>query len=215
MYNERRYFTIMKKIFNRLIQWYKKLPEKKNHVEFITAVLSVPVMLTVIVINLNNLNNANKKQTTTSEKPAPIQVVITGDKPLIPSASQTTLSGVTPTVVPLSPTTGSCIKSVGPVSIVSPRDSEVVTSDPVCITISTESSYCPVVWSYRLDNGNWSDYTDKNICIHNLMNGTRTVQFNIKSTSSSDTTTLQRSFIYQGNTEPTATPASATSSAGM
>ncbi|MCX6731149.1 MAG: hypothetical protein NTZ55_04855 [Candidatus Roizmanbacteria bacterium] len=199
----------MKKVLNNITQWYKKLPEKKNHVEFITAVLSVPVMLTVIIINLNNLNNANRKQTTI-EKTTPIQVVITGEKPNIPPANQpqTTLS---PTTIPLSPTQGSCIKEVGPVAILSPRENEVVTKDPVCITLSTESTYCSVIWSYRLDNGSWSDYTDKNICLHNLTNGNKIIQLKIKSSSSSDETTLQRSFIYQGNTEITATPTASTS----
>jgi len=194
----------MKKILNKITEWYKKLPEKKHYVEFITAVLSVPVMLTVIILNLNNLNqqrNSTQKQTT-NEKVVPIQVVITGGE-------KQTEKNENPANTP-SPT--SCIKEVGPVSILSPRENEVVTKDPVCVTVATQSSYCSVTWSYRLDNNSWSDFTDKNVCLHNLSNGNKTIQLKIKSTASSDETTLQRSFIYQGNTEPTT---EATSSAGL
>lgn len=201
----------MKNSIDKIIGWYKKLPEKKNHVEFITAVLSVPVMLTVIIINLNNLNNANKKQSTT-EKVTPIQVVITGEKQTIPTSVPVQFTD-TPTST-LSPTVALCIKEVGPVSIVSPRESEVITKDPLCVTIATESNYCSVVWSYRLDGGDWSNYTNKNICLHNLMNGNKTIQLKIKSTVSDDEVTLQRSFVYQGNSEPTSAP-SASSSASL
>ncbi|MCX6732227.1 MAG: hypothetical protein NTV98_01660 [Candidatus Roizmanbacteria bacterium] len=166
-------------------------------------------MLTVIIINLNNLNNANKKQTAT-DKTAPIQVVITGEKPNIPPINQPQ-TALSPTSTPPSPTPGSCIREVGPVSILSPRENEVVVKDPICITLATESAYCSVMWSYKLDNGSWSDYTDKNICLHNLTNGNRTIQLKIKSTSSSDEVTLQRSFVYQGNTDPTATPTASSS----
>lgn len=195
----------IKKTIDRVISWYRKLPEKKQHVEFITALLSVPVMLTVIIINLNNLNqqkNASQKQT--SEKILPVQVVITGEKqnqinesPTVPASQSANIP---------SPTTPSCIKEVGMVSIISPRENEVVAKDPVCITIATQSGYCSLNWSYRLDNGDWSEYTDKNICLHNLTNGEKTLQLRIKSSASSDVVTLQRSFIYQGNNEPTTDP---------
>jgi len=203
----------MKKMIDKIAGWYRKLPEKKHHVEFITAVLSVPVMLTVIILNLNNLNqqkSANQKQT--SEKIVPIQVVITGEKQNLPTETPTTTASQSASVP--SVTLPSCIKEVGMVSITSPRENEVVTKDPVCITIATQSGYCPVNWSYRLDDGNWSDYSDKNICLHNLTNGKKVFQLRIKSLSSSDDVTLQRSFIYQGNNEPTTDP-KASSSAGL
>jgi hypothetical protein len=193
----------MKKIINLIAEWYRKLPEKKKYVEFITAVLTVPVLLTVIIVNLNNLNqqkNSTQKQTS-NEKITPIQVIITGDK-----QSEVDNPSTTPT---------SCIKEVGLVSILSPRENEVVAKDPVCIIISTQSSYCPVRWSYRLDDGDWSDFTDKNICLHNLTNGNKTIQLKIKSSASSDEVTLQRAFIYQGNSEPTTEPTKATSSANL
>lgn len=202
----------MKDIINRFTKWYRGLPEKKRYVEFITAVLTVPVLLTVIIVNLNNLNqqkNAAKKQPE-AEKTTPIQVVITGEK-------QTEKNTVPTTYIsqPInSPTPTSCLKEVGPISIISPRENEVVTKDPVCVTVATQSDYCSVTWSYRLDDNSWSDFTDKNVCLHNLTNGNKTIQLKIKSSASSDEVTLQRSFIYQGNNESTTDP-KATSSAGL
>lgn len=206
----------MKEKLQQFREWYRALPEKKRHVEFITAVLSVPVMLTVIIINLNNLQQqkTNTQKEAPTEKVVPIQIVITGEKnntSVEPTVRQTiSQTPGEPTYTPVP-----CIKEVGSVSIVSPRDSEVVSEDPVCITIATQSNYCPVIWSYRLNGGDWSDYTDKNVCLHNLTNGNKTVQIKIKSSASDNEATLQRSFIYQGNSQPTATPPTATSSASL
>lgn len=206
----------MKNIVNRIAAWYKGLPEKKRYIEFITALLSVPVMLTVIIINLNNLNqqkNATTKQTA-NEKISPIQVVIKDEKTGEKSESSS-LSISQPTITPSPTPNASCIKEVGVVSILSPRESEVVIANPVCVTIATQSGYCSVVWSYKLGNDSWSDYSDKNICLYNMTNGNKTIQLKIKSTVSNDEIILQRSFVYQGNTEPSITPIPATSSAGL
>ena len=210
----------MKNIINQISTWYRGLPEKKRHIEFITALLSVPVMLTVIIINLNSLNqqkNATAKQTA-NEKISPIQVVIKDEKASeknestpLPTSQITNEPTITPSPTP----NASCIKEVGVISILSPRESEVVVSNPVCITIATQSGYCSTVWSYRLGNDAWSDYSDKNICLYNMTNGNKTIQLKIKSTASNDEITLQRSFIYNGNNEPSITPIPATSSAGL
>lgn len=208
----------MKDLINKFTKWYRSLPEKKRYVEFITAVLTVPVLLTVIIVNLNNLNqqkDAAKKQPE-AEKTTPIQVVITGEKQSEKNAVPTTYISqpISNPTNSQSPTSVPCLKEVGPISILSPRENEVVTKDPVCVTIATQSDYCSVIWSYRLDNNNWSDFTDKNVCLHNLTNGNKTIQLKIRSSVSSDEVTLQRSFIYQGNNEPTTDP-KATSSAGL
>ncbi|PIY68580.1 hypothetical protein COY90_05245 [Candidatus Roizmanbacteria bacterium CG_4_10_14_0_8_um_filter_39_9] len=194
----------MKNKLSKFIEWYKALPTKKSHVEFITAVLSVPVMLTVIILNLNNLNQQKKQ--TANEKISPIQVIITGIKENGEKLPVNTVDEPVNTPTPLS-----CVKEVGPVSIFFPRENEVVTKDPLCITVVTQSDYCSLVWSYNLNDSGWSDYTDKNICLHNLTNGDKTVQLKIKSTVSQDSTTLQRSFIYQGNNEPTTSPVASSS----
>jgi hypothetical protein len=208
----------MKNILTNTLDWYRKLPEKKRHVEFITAVLSVPVMLTVIIINLNNLsqqkNDASKQKT--ADTTTPIQVIITGgkDESKTPASGNNTIPTSEPTATK-TPSPAACIKEVGPVSIASPRENEVVNKNPLCITIATEANYCPIQWSYRFDNNDWSDYTDKTICYYNLPNGNRTFQIKLKSTVSEDTVTLQRSFVYQGTYVPTPEPTVASSSASL
>jgi len=197
----------------KVSDWYRRLPDKKKHVEFITALLSVPVMVTVIIINLNNLqqskNAATKQQTTPST--APIQVVITGDtgaqKRIPPLTTPTPDLTSSPTP---SPTVAACKKQIGPVTILSPQEGEIVTKDTVCITLTTDSSYCSITWAYSLNGGSWSDYTDKNICLYNLESGNKTIQLKIKSTVSDEVVELQRSFIYKN---PNATPTQSTSSA--
>ncbi len=49
-------------MFQRIKKWYKALPDQKKYIEFVTALLSIPVLLTVLLINLSNLNN--KKEPT-------------------------------------------------------------------------------------------------------------------------------------------------------
>ncbi len=201
----------IKKISARFSAWYEKLPDKKKHVEFITALLSVPVMVTVIILNLNNLQqskNAASKQT--SPTTAPIQVVITGESGTKqpPPPSPTPLVSVSPTPTP---TVTQCKQEIGPVTILSPQEGEVVTTDPVCITITTDSSYCPITWSYSLNGGTWSAFTDKNICLYNLDSGAKTMQLKIKSSASDQVIELQRSFIYKNlNTTPSPATSSAT-----
>lgn len=207
---------IMKNIGRNVVEWYRGLPEKKKYVEFVTAVLSVPVMLTVIIVNLNNLNQQKiNSQKQTQEKTTPIQVIITGEKGNSIQFEPSPTSSTQQTSLSPSPTNKACIKEVGQVSISSPRESEVIIKNPVCITIASQADYCPVEWSYKLNNDAWSEYSDKNICLYNLSNGNHTIQVKVKSTQSSDETTLQRSFVYQGASSPTAQPTIATSSAGM
>jgi len=104
----------MKNIFERAASWYKKLPDKKRHVELLTAILSVPVMISVLMLNLNSLNQS-KEAANKSVQNTPIEIVITGgnppEKPLDRQRDQLTNS---PTVEPtetiaLTPTQGPVI----------------------------------------------------------------------------------------------------------
>lgn len=194
----------MKNFIEKIRNWYHNLPEKKKYIEFITALLSVPVMLTIIILNLNSLNQS-KKQSTNTNQTTPIQIVITEKTPS--QGSPVPTQTITPTVIP-SPTLTltECKKEIGPVEILSPQEGEVIAKDAVCIKLSTKSEYCPVVWSYQVNNGNWSDFTDKGICLYNLTNGEKQLQIKIKSTVSDDEITLKRNFTYTGSTfTPTAT----------
>jgi hypothetical protein len=54
-----------------------------------------------------------------------------------------------------------------------------------------------VQWSFKLDSGDWSSFTDKQFCFSNLSPGPHEVQVIVKSTSSQDQTLLDRNFNYK------------------
>lgn len=202
-------------------EWVKDLPERKKYIDVVTAIMSVPILLTVMVTNIANLTHKNDTNAAThsENKPSPtisevIKIVPIEVRTANSAANTTQLTSTpVPTIdinknVVLSPTTSaSCKKEVGPVSIISPAENETTTSNPTCLDISYKSGeYCNVTWSYRIDGGSWSEYMDKSICIHNITNGTHKVDLKIKSTVSSDEVVLSRNFIYAGQTSVTATP---------
>src|SRR3989338_11373095 len=75
--------------------WYKKLPDRKPWIDLATAVLTIPVLVTVIIINISNLKkdgNANDTNKT-SLTPTIIEKVV--NQYLIPSAEPTLISDIT------------------------------------------------------------------------------------------------------------------------
>lgn len=181
----------LSKKISKFIRIIRNAPNKKHHLDFLAAVLTIPVLLTVIVLNFNSLQ---KLKTTTQSSPTPTPVQ-SGKQPsytVIPSQQ----TNPTPTNSP------SCIKTVGPIDVTYPKEGETVSDNPLCLIISySNPNYCSVVWSYRINNGSWSDYTSNNPCIYNLPNGNVKFDLNVQSTVvQSQTTTLTRNFIYQGQT---------------
>ena len=45
---------------DRIKSWYRALPDKKRYIEFVTALLTVPVLITVLISNFNSLKNNEK-----------------------------------------------------------------------------------------------------------------------------------------------------------
>ena len=45
----------MKNILSKIKKWYLAIPNKKRLIEIITGSLSIPMMITVIFVNLNNI----------------------------------------------------------------------------------------------------------------------------------------------------------------
>lgn len=173
----------------------KKLKIRKNHLDWVAGALSIPVLLTVIILNLNNLNSQKKD---TSPTPTPQEKVIIVPQNTNPTSNQ--------------PTNTSCKKEIGPISITSPKEDETVSSNPVNVIIKYgDASYCSVVWSYRVNNGQWSEYNSNSVSLYNLPNGNIKFDLRIQSTVSQDTDTLTRNFKYQNNSAtptllPSATP---------
>lgn len=197
--------------FGRIKSWYRGLPEKKRYLEFITAFLSIPVLLTIILNNIGNIQSRNVKDAEESKEvtkiiTVPVDVEKNNNSIPSPTPEQT----ITPAVLP----TGSqCRRQVGPVEIVYPKENETVNKNPVCIDISYRNEdYCGVVWSYRINGGSWSDYTDRSICIYDLPPGEKELNLRVRSIVSTDEVLLSRNFTVFG---PTFTPAPTASAGGI
>jgi len=192
----------MKEKFKNL---FKSLPDRKGHIEFITALLSIPVLLTVVTLNVMNLQSKSQPN-----EPAPTKVQEKIIIQNIPSEKNETVSKI----VPSSP---SCKKEVGPIEITSPKEGETVSDNPVCLTIKYDSeNYCSSVWSYKINNGNWSDYSSNSPCIYNLPSGDVKFDLRIQSTVSQDQKSVTRNFLYEGSSLISPSPSqSATSSSDL
>lgn len=180
-------------LLDKVSEWYRDLPNKKQYVEFVTAILSVPVLVTVIISNVNNLRTKDAQENTT---PTPTTVI-----KYVTSGAQDPEKSEKPTVTPtptLSPTVGECKKEVGPVDISYPEEGGVVTENPVTVTISYHpGEYCAVVWSYRINGGNWSPFDDKSIALYGMNRGEKKLELKVKSIASGAEKTLTRNFSYQ------------------
>lgn len=185
----------MKQKLSKLGLLLKKVPDRKHYIEFITAILSIPVLLTVILVNMNNLSAQNKK--TASSSPTPVKEVIIHE-----TVKDTPLKAPQ-----ISPTSSACKKEIGPISISYPAEGAIVSDNPVNFIIRYEDkNYCAVVWSYRINNSSWSEYSSNSPSVYNIPNGTVRFELRIQSTVSSDQAMFQRTFTYQNSASPTPTP---------
>lgn len=187
-------------IKSRIKSTLRKIPSKKSHLDFVLALLSVPVLVTAIIINVGNLQNKNK---TAIPTPIPIQTIQpTQEKQIIivPSSAPNLTPSSTPQPV--------CIKKIGPINISYPSENQTLTDNPLCINIQySDTNYCSIVWSYRINNGSWSEYSSNSPCLYNMPSGTVKFELRVQSTVSQDQTSLTRNFIYQNNNIiPTPTP---------
>lgn len=170
--------------FKRILFSYRSIPNKKPYIEFLTALLSVPVLLTVILINLNALRGDKAKDTTPTTTTEKIYVTT--------APGSNTSNGET--------VKEDCKKDIGPIEITSPDEKDTINSNPVNVTIDyDQGDYCSVVWSYRINGGNWSDYSDNSISLYDLPNGNVKFELRVKSVVNNTSKTLTRNFNYQGN----------------
>lgn len=174
-------------MLNSIRKKVQSIPDRKRYIDFIAALFALPVMITVLVINIGNLTKDEGESTSpNSEVPSSNTIVV-----------QTTPQDNTQVVTPQE----RCTKKVGPIEITSPKEGQTVTSNPVNILISyDDTEYCSVVWSYRINNGDWSEYTSNSISIYNPPRGEITLDLRVQSTASQDSTQLERTFEYQGPT---------------
>ncbi len=197
----------MKSISRFLSQFfrsYRSLPEKKQYVEFFTAVLTVPVLLTVLILNVASLKKTDQTKSVAESQPKIIMISQAQNDPSQPSKNPD--NSLTPTK-PLFVTPPECKREIGPINITDPSEGDSVTSNPVSITITQPvQGYCAVVWSYRINNGSWSDYDDKSIALYNPPKGAITFDLRVKSVVTGEQKLQTRKFVYTGSTDTNATP---------
>lgn len=187
------------KSLKKFFRSYKSIPQKKQYLEFITALLSIPFLITVIILNFNTLNNLKKAQM--SPTPVPEKIYIT-----VPGGGVVQVTTAPVAQEEATPDNESCIKELGAIDISSPREGEVVTDNPVTVSISyDDNDYCEAVWAYRINNGRWSDYDNRSIALYNLSQGNIKLELRAKSVASKDEETLTRNFIYRGESQNSAT----------
>ncbi|PJE62607.1 hypothetical protein COU88_04085 [Candidatus Roizmanbacteria bacterium CG10_big_fil_rev_8_21_14_0_10_39_6] len=182
-------------MITRLKNWFSKLPDKKKYLELITAFLTIPVLLTVLLTNVSRIKETTTPQTKT-------------ESPATSPTNEIIIREITKIVEPTSESTNACIPEIGIVSIARPKDGEIITQNPFSIDIEYKNSqYCPVVWSYRINGSNWSVFTDKSIDIYNLESGQKKLEVKVRSTISKEEKILSRDFIYDtpSNNIPTPT----------
>ena len=192
----------MKEKLLKAIKTAKKIPQKKHHLDFLAALLTIPVLLSVIFLNYNNLNNLQKKPASPSPTTQEKQIIIVSPSQ-VPNAANNSIP------VP------SCKKQIGPISIAYPSENQTVSDNPVCVNINySDTSYCSVVWSYRINGGTWSDYNSNNPCLYNMPNGNVKFELRVQSTvAQNQQQTFTRNFVYSGQrVVPTPTPSSPISS---
>jgi len=184
---------MFKKAYTKLLNDLRKLPERKQYIEVFTAILTVPVLLTVIILNVNNLREKDKPKEETTK---PVQeIVIT--QPQEEKEMNTSV------------TTTPCVEEIGPISIDNPTENEVVSDNPVQVSINyKKGKYCAVVWSYRINGTRWSDYDDNSVALYNLPQGNVEFDLRVKSVVTGEEKMLTRNFVYRGTstvpTEPVA-----------
>lgn len=192
----------------------KRAPDNKVYIEVITALLTVPVMLTVLITNYNNLTTKKTTSEAVSAVPTKTQEVIIKTIPgnnnsqaqTPPQIANQAQSPATPTPIPTTGTT-QCQKSVGPVTISYPTEGETVSDNPLTIIINhDDNDYCAVVWSYSINGGPWSNYSSNSISLYDMPNGSKQLELRVQSTVSNDQTLLTRNFTYTGATNNSASP---------
>lgn len=204
-------------MLQKIKKYYQELPEHKKYFELVTAFLSIPVLLSVFLINVNNLNRKTEasqppqveKSRENSVTVIPVEIARDREEPY--SSLSITPSGEVSTA----PST--CKKLIGPVEIRSPREGERIVQSPVSVIVDYEiGEYCAVVWSYRLDSGKWSEFDDKSIALYDVTPGEKLLTLRVKSIASSDEVLLERRFTYDPEDSSSLSPSpTATESASL
>lgn len=182
----------MFEFFGNIRTYFGKLLDKKRYLEFITALLSVPVLLTVLFLNYSNIQD--RKKTTPDSQIQPIITIVQ--------------QGTSEKKEPSPTETAECLPEIGGITIESPEEGSTISSNPLSIDVKRVQDgkkYCSIVWSYRINSGSWSDFSDKDISIFNMESGEKILELKVKSIVSGEEKDISRTFTYK-NTQDVPTP---------
>jgi len=184
-------------MFEKIKDITLNIPEKKKWVDMVTAILTVPVLITVIASNLGNISSDKKKEVSAQTPQPTVEKIILREKE-VPSPTNNEVKDSENREI--TPTTVSCESSLPDFEILSPKEGENIVADPLCITFarSQDGNFCPVVWAYRINNGAWSTYTDDPICLYNMASGPVKLEVKSKISVSGEEKTYMRNFTYKG-----------------
>jgi len=169
-----------------------KLHRAKPHLDYIAALLTIPVLITAIIINVTNLNKSSHTPT-----PTPASSGVYGN---------TSIQTIKVSSTPQPTDKPDCIPGIGSISIDSPQTGATVSDNPICINISYLSqNHCGIVWAYRINNGPLSDYSNNSVCLYNVPPGQVTFSLNVKSLVNTDTKSVSVSFQNAPLVTPTPT----------
>lgn len=167
-----------------------KIIKKKPYFEFVTAFLSIPVLITVLLLNVNTLKGINNAKVTPTPGLGGVNSAGFFAQPVGDAEVSQTAASLTQ---------APCEKGLGPVSISSPNEDDKVEDNPVVINIDyDDSTYCGAAWSYRINGGTWSGYDDRSVALYNLPQGPVKFELRVKSIVTADEKNLTRNFIYSG-----------------
>ncbi|MCL5432542.1 MAG: hypothetical protein M1524_00295 [Patescibacteria group bacterium] len=195
----------MNGFFDRVKRFYRGIPNKKPYIEVLTALLTVPVLLTVIILNINSLQSRSEKPSIATQVPEKKNS----------SDTQPVIKVVETVVSSPSASPEVCKKQIPEISISYPKEGDKISENPVQFAIGYEKeNYCEIVWSYRINKGKWSDYDDKSISVFNLPSGDIEFELRVKGIATDEEKILTRKFIYEGgltitptiSQDPQATP---------
>ncbi len=189
-----------KKITKRFKKGIHYITDRKHYVDVIIALLSVPALVTALILNINSLQTKKASSTAT-----PTVVVQSSPQVVVPTEA---VRIVTQAASPL-PTSGpSCTPGIGQLTIAYPQELQTVSDNPLCIELDYDAqNNCQVVWRYRINGGSWTNYGNDSACMYSLPSGQNTFDLQVKSLSSQNMESYTRHFIYQGAVAPTLTPA--------
>ncbi len=212
-------------MFESIKNRFSQLPDKKKWIDVITATLTIPVLLTVTIANLNKIKSKDA-ETTQETSPTQAPIIVrdfisvfkeqTNDtnKELTPTLNEENKKQPTNTPEPTQQVsvTPSCKMEPQPYEITYPKENEKVEVDPVCVVLNAkDQGYCTTQWAYRVNNSTWSNYTSDPICLYNMASGNIKLEVRTKNQISGQEKTITRNFSYQKEDTQVTSPTPSTS----